>query len=85
MRGHSSRVLLWVKSTGSNSLLALPLPFRPAEAEGLRNHVSAGGEGAALQGDVGGHEPPRGHLPAGGVLLQVSLGPGAAQGGVGAE
>lgn len=45
--------------------LPLPLLARSIEAEGHRDHVSAGGEGATLQGDVGGLEYGRGGLPAG--------------------
>ncbi|MEQ2196602.1 hypothetical protein XENOCAPTIV_005125 [Xenoophorus captivus] len=55
---------------------------RYVEAERYGDYVSVGGEGAALQGDVGGLEPWRRGLQAGRALLQVSLQPGAASGGV---
>lgn len=62
--------------------VCLSLLVRTVEAKGYRNHVSAGGEGAAFQRDVGGREPRRGGLSAGPTFLQVTLQPGAAWGGV---
>lgn len=58
------------------------LLLRSVEAEGLGDHVSAGGEDSALQRDVGGLQSRRGGVPAGRTSLQVSLQPRAAQGGV---
>lgn len=46
---------------------------RSVETEGCRDPVSAGGEGAAVQGDVGRREPSRGGLPADRTFLQVGL------------
>lgn len=87
---------LWERKSGKslqipqNCLLNARLFFkisfsllpRSVEAEGHRDPVSAGGEGAALQGDVGASEPRRGGLPAGSAFLQVGLQSGAPQGGL---
>lgn len=45
--------------------VCLSLLVRFVKAERHRDHVITGGEGAALQGDVGGLEPRGGGLPAG--------------------
>lgn len=61
---------------------AFALLSRSAEAERCRDHVSAGGESAALQRHVGGFESRwRGGLTPAGVFLQVGLQSGAASGG----
>lgn len=63
-------------------LLCLRLPSRSVEAEGRGDRVSAGGEGAALQGHVGGFESRRrGGLAPARLFLQVGLQSGSASGG----
>lgn len=86
MRGERNTLRVCVNTIGSNATKCFPhhlsLLVRSVEAEGLGDHVSAGGEGATLQRDVGGLESRRGGLPAGRTFLQVRLQPGAAPGGV---
>lgn len=54
-------------------LLFLCRSVRSAEAKGYADHVSVGGEGASLQGHVGGFKFNGGGLPVSGALLQISL------------